>query len=109
MVKNLREGDEITLRFTVRDVWEDGRVSITHPLYSIPITISSNEIPEEDVTHKGAKKAPKPEQRMRHDVMVDQHAILSTEDRDEADRMVENIEGAPVVETPMKPKPRKKR
>lgn len=107
MAKNLREGDEIVLRFIVRRVWDDGQVSLSTPLYPNRITISANEIDEEDVTRNGGKKPPEPEQEVHYAVLVGQQVIRSTYDRDEAYGMAENIDGARVRETPQKPRKKK--
>lgn len=107
MAKNLQPGDVVLLRWTVKNVWPDGDVSLTFPGHSIPITISANEIEEEDVTRKGGKKPPEPEQRTLYQVMIDREVLRTTEDRDEAHAMADEIEGARVMEVPLKP--RKKR
>lgn len=101
MAKNLKEGDEITLRFEVRRVWEDGKVSLSNPLYPSRITINANEIPEEDIERKPPSKPVKPAQIVHYAVMVGNEAIHSTYDRDEAYAMADSIENGRVEETPM--------
>jgi helix-turn-helix protein len=107
MAKNLREGDEIILRFRVEKPWDDGEVTISHPLYSSRITISANEIPEEDVIRKRGKKPPEPEQRIHYTVVMGQQVVMSTYDRDQAHQFAADLDGASIHETPVKP--RKKR
>lgn len=107
MAKNLKEGDEITLRFSVRKVWDDGKVSLSHPLYPNRITITADEIPDEDVTRNGGKAPRAPEQRMQYSVLMGRQVVLSTTDREQAYQFAEDLDGARVEETPTKP--RKKR
>lgn len=107
MARNLKEGDEITLRFEVRKVWDDGKVSLSHPLYPNRITITADEIPDEDVTRGGRKKSPAPEQGALYQVLQGRHVVLSTRDRDQAYQFAEDLDGARVEETPQVP--RKKR
>jgi hypothetical protein len=107
MAKDLKEGDEITLRFEVRRVWEDGKVSLSNPLYPSRITINANEIPDEDVIRDGGKKRPEPEQTVHYAVKVGRQIVLSTHDRDEAYTFAERLDNGRVQETPQRP--RKKR
>lgn len=112
MVKGLKVGDVITLRWRVTGAWSGGLIAATHPLYSSPISLHENEIPEEDVERrKGPAEEPPP--KIRYEVVIVEReadggrlrrTILETDDRAEAYAMAGEVDGAHVDETLIKPK-----
>ncbi|BCH33105.1 hypothetical protein MesoLjLc_50350 [Mesorhizobium sp. L-8-10] len=116
MAKDLKVGDRITLHWTVRRVLDDGDVAMTHPLYSVPITINSNEIDEADVQRgKGQPKEPAP--KMRYEVGVLEKApdgktlrrpLATADTKEDANALKELHEATWIDEIPVA-KPKKKR
>lgn len=51
--RRINEGDIVTLRWKALKNWNDGRVTLTHPLAPANMTVREELIPDEDVDPQG--------------------------------------------------------